>query len=282
VCLGLQLRSDRNYPSWNRKHKEIVMLFMRAIKWGVLSLATLGVAGGAIFGSDLGSYFSSSARSVRSAVKDSVPMEFQLRRAHDLLDDVIPEMHANVRLVAQQGVEIDSLRADIDQSGKNLIDQNARIQKLRDALATSDSSFTFGRITYSRDQVKEDLANRLETVKEAQVILEGKQRLLENRQKSLAALDRTRSQKALLESQIAALEGQYRLLQASSAGTSVQIDSSKLAQAERLIAQIKNKLDTSERVLAYEGKFTDPVRVDIVSERDVMAQADDYLASAKK
>jgi hypothetical protein len=81
---------------------------------------------------------------------------------------------------------------------------------------------------------------------------------------------------------VAALEGQYRLLEASSAGTSVQIDNSKLAQAERLIAQIKNKLDTSERVLAYEGKLAEPVQTDPVSEHDVMVQADDYLASAQK
>ena len=77
-------------------------------------------------------------------------------------------------------------------------------------------------MTYTRDQLKDDLANRLETVKEADVVLAGKRQLLDSRQKALAAatqaMERTRSQKTLLESQIAALDGQYRLLQASSAG----------------------------------------------------------------
>ena len=42
-------------------------MFMRFIKWGTMSLAAAGVASGVIFGRDLGSYFSSSSRSDRSA-----------------------------------------------------------------------------------------------------------------------------------------------------------------------------------------------------------------------
>ncbi len=261
-------------------------MIMRLVKWGAIGAAGLGTVGGLIFGSDMASYVSSSARSVQTAVTDAVPMEFQLRRARDLLDDIIPEMHANIRLVAQQEVEIDALRDDINQSGKALADQVASIQRLRDALATTNTTFTFSNVTYSRDQVKDDLANRLETVKEADVVLAGKQRLLDSRQKALAAamaaLDRTRSQKSLLESQVAALEGQYRLLAASSVGTTIAVDDSKLAQTQRLITDIKKKLDTAQRVLAYEGKMEQPIQVDPVSEQEVMSEAQEYLASAKK
>ena len=123
-------------------------------------------------------------------------------------------------------------------------------------------------------------------MKEADVVLAGKQRLLDSRQKALAAataaLDRTRSEKSLLESQVAALEGQYRLLEASSVGSSIQVDDSKLAQTERLITDIKKKLDTAQRVLAYEGKMEQPIQVDPVSEQEVMTEAGEYLASAKK
>ena len=261
-------------------------MLLKAIKIGVLSAATLGVAGGFIFGRDLVSYVNSSARSVQSAVKDAVPIEFELRRARDLLDDIIPEMHANVRLIAQQEVEIENLRKDIDESTRNVADQTMQVKKLREALTTSNVSFTFASITYSRDQVKDDLASRLENVKEAQLVLVSKQRLLDNRSKALAAamqaLDRTRGQKALLESQIAALEGQHRLLQATAVGSCSQIDNTKLAQTERLIAQIKNQLDVAERVLAHEAKFTQQIPIDPVSEKDVITQTDEYLASAKK
>jgi hypothetical protein len=262
------------------------MMFFKPFKWATVGLLGFGLAGTALFGRDLYSYVNSSVRSAQAAVKDSVPIEFELRRARDLLDDILPEMQANVRLIATQEVEMESLRRDIDESRTSIAEERARITKLRDALGSKENSFTFARITYTRDQVKDDLARRLEQVKEADMILSGKQRLLSNREKALAAavsaLERTRSQKSLLESQIASLDGQQKLLKATSVGSSIQIDNSKLAQSERLIAQIKKQLDTAERVLAHEAKFTQPIDVQTLSERDVMTQAEEYLAAAKK
>ena len=261
-------------------------MFMKTLKLGVITVGTVALVGGLLFGRDVVSYVSSSARSIQSSVKGAVPIEFELRRARDLIDDIIPEMHANVRLIAQQEVEIDALHKDVARSRESVKTEVAQIQRLRDVLGKSDSSYTFANIVYSREQVKDDLARRLDNIKEAEVILSGKQRLLDNRTKALAAamqaLDRTRSQKSLLEGQVAALEGQHKLLQATSVGSSIEVDYSKMAQTERLIAQIKKQLDVAERVLAHEAKFTQPIQVDALSERDVMAQAEEYLASAKK
>ena len=76
-------------------------MIRKAIKYGVVPVVALLLVGGLMFGSDLGSYISSSARSVRESVKDSVPTEFELQRARDLLEQIVPEMHANIRLIAQ-------------------------------------------------------------------------------------------------------------------------------------------------------------------------------------
>ena len=62
----------------------------------------------------------------------------------------------------------------------------------------------------------------------------------------------------------------------------MQVDDSKLAQTERLITEIKKKLDTAQKVMAYEGKFEEPMQVDASSEQEVMSKAQDYLATAKK
>src|SRR6478672_1776466 len=137
-------------------------MVLKTLKYGVLTLGALALAGGLLFGRDAVSYVNSSCRSVQSAVKDSVPIDFELRRARDLIDDIIPEMHANVRLIAQQEVEIDSLRKDVTASRERLKSETAQIQKLKDSLGKSDPSFTFAGVQYSREQVKEDLARRLE------------------------------------------------------------------------------------------------------------------------
>src|SRR5512146_742797 len=67
------------------------------LKMGVLGVVGVGLVGGVLFGRDALSYAKSVAKSFRTAVKDTVPIEFELKRASDLLDEIIPEMHANIR-----------------------------------------------------------------------------------------------------------------------------------------------------------------------------------------
>ena len=175
----------------------------KLLKYGVITVAGAALVGGVVFGTDLGSYVTSGSRQIRSAVKDNVPIEFEIARARDLVDDVVPEMQANVRLVAQQEVEIAGLRDEIAAAGGGLDAERARLAKLRQCLASDDVSFSIGDVTYTRDEVGRELARKLDLVREAEVVFAGKERLLQNRQKSLAAaiqvLERTRAQKAQLE-----------------------------------------------------------------------------------
>ena len=258
-------------------------MILKTLKYGVLSVAGLALIGGVVFGSDLCSYLTSGSKYLQTAAKDQVPIEFELQRARDLVNDVVPEMQANVRLVAQQEVEIANLREEITGAHQSLDAERGKLAHLRKCLDTQDVSFAIGNVTYSRDQVKQELARKLDLVKESEVVLSGKDRLLENRQKSLAAavqvLERTRSQKAQLEGQIAALESQHRLVQAASVGTGSRIDTSKLAQTQKLISDIKKQLDVSERVLAHESRFLEPMVLEAsLDEKDVTREADEYLA----
>ena len=190
-------------------------MILKSLKVAVLTGVGLVVSGGILFGTELGSYVRSSVSSARMVVKDNVPVEFELKRARDLLDDIIPEMQANIRQIAQQEVEINHLRGDLVQSEKALGEEQMRVAKLRNALDTHQASYRFSGLSYSREQLKEELARRFDRYKEAEVVLSGKRRLLENREKSLTAavqvLDRTRGQKTLLEDQIESLEAQFRL-----------------------------------------------------------------------
>jgi hypothetical protein len=260
-------------------------MICKMIKVGVVGTTAALLLGGLVFGTDLGSYVRSSSRSISSAVKDNVPMEFQLRRARDLLDDIIPEMHASIRAIAEQEVEIASLKGEIDESTKSVAEAKGAVAKVRDCLAKPGDTFRVGYVSYTRDELKDDLSRRFERTKEAEMVLAGKRRLLSNREKSLAAatqlFERTRGQRAMLENQIAALESQHKMVQMASVGSGVQIDHSKLAQTEQLIAQIKKQLDVAERVLAHKAKFIDPIPVSGVNEKELLSEVDSYLAGPK-
>jgi len=261
-------------------------MIMKWLKRGSIVAVSLCLAGGLLFGSDVVSYVRSSAKSVQTAVKDSVPIEFELRRARDLLEEIIPEMHANIRLIAEEEVEVAGLKADITESEKSMQDEQVRIATLREALEKPQGQYCFSGREYPRSYVKEDLARRFEYFKESELVLASKRRLLASRERSLHAamglLERTRTRKRTLEDKIEALASQHRLVKAAAVGSQIQVDSSKLAQTEKLIAQIKRRLDVAERVLAQESHFVQSIPIETVIEKDLLTQVDDYFSSKEQ
>jgi chromosome segregation ATPase len=256
-------------------------MIMKRLKTVLIVLVSLCLVGGFLFGKDLLSYVRSSAKTVQKVVKDSVPIEFELRRARDLLEEIIPEMHANIHMIAEEEVEIAALKTEITKSNKAIEDEQQRIKKLRQALEIQQDAYSFGDRQYTRDHVKKDLAERFDRFKESKLVQASMERVLSAREKSLQAamqlLDRTRAQKRTLEAKIEGLASQYRLLKASAVGSHVEVDTSKLAQTQKLIDQIKKRLDVAERVLAHESRFVQSIPVDTITEKDLLSQVDDYF-----
>jgi len=259
-------------------------MLWKTIKLGVAATGGAAILGGALFGSDLASYVDSSFHCVSSAVKENIPVEFQIRRARDLLEATAPEMQKNIRLIAEEEVDIASLRGDITQANQSLAAEKVRLQTLRDDLGTNQSTFTIGDFAYTRPQLTQELAQRFTSYKEATNSLQQKQQLLENRQQALAAANQAMQiasdQRTGLQSEIDGLEAHYRLIQATAVGTDVQVDNTKLAQAEKVVGDVRRQLSISEHMLAEEAKFAHAVPADATNEKDLLTQVDAYLPSA--
>jgi chromosome segregation ATPase len=257
-------------------------MLWKAIKLGVITAAGAGILGGVLFGTDLVSYVGSSFHSISLAVKENIPNEFQISRARDLLDDTGPEMQKNIRLIAEEEVDIASLRGDIAQANQSLDAEKVRMQTLRDDLGTNQSAFTIGELSYSRPQLTQELAQQFANFKEAEISLQQKQQLLENRQSALAAANQAiqvaSDQRAGLQSEIDALEARYRLVQATAVGTDVQVDNTKLAQAQKVIGDVRRQLAISEQMLAEEARFAHAVPANAVNEQDLLKQVDGCLS----
>jgi len=246
-------------------------------------IVTVGgcIVGSFIFGKDLVSYLRSSGSSVRQALKDAVPTDFELKRAGDLLEEIIPEMHKNIQLIAQEEVEIAALKGEITVSQKYVAQEQERIEHLRNQLALQKAGYVRSGRMVSREQMTQDLSHRFDQFKESALLLESKRRLLVSRENSLQAalglLEKTRSQKNMLANKIKTLESQYRLIQASAVGSKIHVDNSKLTQTAKLIGQIKKRLDIAERILAHESRYVVSFPYEKVSEVDLLAQVDEYF-----
>ena len=252
-----------------------------------IKLTLIVVVGGAligslVFGTDVISYVRCSANSVQSAVKDAVPIEFELKRARDLLEEIIPEMHAQIRLIAQEDVEVAALKGELDTSRQMLISESDRIHTLKNALEANQVRYQFGAREFSHEDVKTDLVARFARYKEAEVVLASKKRLLSTRENCLnaamALLEKTKSQKRLLKDKVSTLEGRFRVAKAQAVGsTRLNLDNTKLTQAEKLINQINKRLDVAERILAHESRFVETIPVDVIQEKDLLAQIDEHF-----
>lgn len=260
-------------------------MIIKGLKYGAVGVTSVVLIGTLLFGNELASYVWCSAKSVQSAVKDSVPIEFELQRAREMVDGIIPELHANIRLIAEEEVEVAALKNDIVNSQQRLDAEKQQITKLRDKLTSQKVSYELNGRTYSRQGVARRLAHRFDHYKEGRVILASKHRLLETRERSLQAavqvLERTRARKSQLRQKIEALAAQHRLLKAASVGTQVQFDGSRLTKAEKLIADITKRLDVAERVLDHESDFLIPTSpVDGVSEAELIDELDEYFRNS--
>ncbi|MEM9643751.1 MAG: signal peptide-containing protein [Planctomycetota bacterium] len=268
---------------------------MRLIKTLMFSLIAVATLGTVFLGKSLPSYVKTSALSVQEAVQDSVPIEFELKRARNLIDAILPQLQAQIRRIAHEEVEIARLEKDIKDSVAQLEKERSALVALRKTAdqtfvsASVQSSMTSASIRQSsRKQLVGKLHGRFERLKQTELAVQSKQRLLEGRQKSLAAamaqLEKTRDRKIELEQKIETLAANHRLIQNTKIESGVAIDGSRLSQADQLLTQIQVRLDVAQRVLTHEQDLESPLGGDDtlgtwLDEQEVLDAIDQHLES---
>ena len=66
-------------------------MIWKTVKYGAVTAGVVTIAGGLLLGTEVFSYMRTSANQVQSAVKDSIPMEFELARAREMYEQVLAE-----------------------------------------------------------------------------------------------------------------------------------------------------------------------------------------------
>src|ERR671924_1797687 len=95
----------------------------------VLSSAAL-VLVGLLFGREGLSHVKTSFGWVRQSVHDSVPVEFEISRARQMIKDLDPEIHRNMHLIAKEEVEVKHLREQLGRAEQQLTKNRSDIERL--------------------------------------------------------------------------------------------------------------------------------------------------------
>ena len=230
---------------------------------GTFAAVALGTL---IFGKDAFSYARTAWSATRDAVRQEVPMEFQVQRARAAVAQLDPAIHTTLKTIAEQQVDIEHLHNQVATRSDDLAKQKQALLTLRSDLETGQPTFRYARLVYTADQVRSDLRLRFERYKTAEAMLTRDQQILEAREKALAAreqtLDNMLSMKKDLEAQVEQLDARLQTIRAEQTVSSPEIDESALSNAKRLIVEVNKQLDVQQKMLDAEGKFVGLIPVE--------------------
>src|SRR3954467_7350047 len=92
------------------------------------------------FGRDAWSYVATSAGWVKSSVRDSVPVEFEIQRARDLVKNLVPDIQRNMHLIAKEEVEVERLGKQISETENRLAKDKTDLMRLKTDVETGNTS----------------------------------------------------------------------------------------------------------------------------------------------
>lgn len=253
------------------------------LKKSIFGVAAAALLSTFVFGRDVVSYVKTFGCSARDRIKSEVPIEFEIQRARDMVENLVPDIRQCMHVIAEEEVNVEHLLRDVAKAESELGKQKGEILALRRDLDSGRQTYQYASRTYTANDVKRDLSARFERFKVAESTLASKKQILAAREKSVVAarekLDNMLSEKRDLEVKVEHLEARVKTIQAAQTASSVQLDNSQLARAKKLISDLNKQLDVTQRVLDEEGKFAGLIPVDpanVVPE-DLSSQIDEYF-----
>ena len=255
---------------------------MKVIKVVVGGALALFVGGFLLLGSDFTSMLKSSVGSVRQSVKESVPVEFELNRAKEKINEILPDLKSQVRMIAEEEVAISRLENEVRKDTDRVEAQKQQLSSQRQEIRTQKVSYTVGQMTLNQQQFTDHLKTRFDHFKQAELSLESKQKLLEKRKQGLSAavavLEQMRLRQSELKLKVESLAAQHRLIKASQIDSGTLVDGSQLSQADHLLDEIETRLAVAQKVMDYETDTMDlPETPQSRSPEMVLSEIDAYF-----
>jgi len=261
----------------------------------IVKKGLLGAALGAgtlflVFGTAAPSYVKTAFHKGRQIVKDSVDPQFDIDRARDMIANLKPMIEKNIETLARAEYEAENLEREVIAVGANLDGEKKAMLSLRDSLKTGDFRLA-GHVADTADEVKADLAHRLDHFTFTTELLKTKQAELKAKRKIIKAayeqLENLKSQKTTLLTKLANIEAQLRLIEATQAKNEFHFDGSALANAKQTVAELEEKLQILAKRAQLEGRYSDEFNGTTSStyvdpSRDVIKEVDDALGQSAR
>lgn len=249
----------------------------KMVKKGLLGAAVLAGTSFLLFGTSAPSYFRTAFVKARHAAKDAVPIQFEIDRANQQIAQLEPAILNNREELARAEVDVEHLDREVATVRANLARERSQMVALRETLE-GDVKLTGG-LTYTADEIKGELARRLDHYRNVSKILADKESTLKARQLAVTAarqkLVEMAHQKRALATKVEEIQARLQAIEATQQQNEFNFDDSALARAKETVTDLEKRLEVKARVAEMEGHFSGAAIPVLEPGRDVLKEFDE-------
>lgn len=253
----------------------------------------LALAGGAVallssvtVGVPLMSYARCGVNYLKESTSEAMPMEWELKRARQMITDLKPEIEMNAKRIAREKVEVARLQKQVQEGESRLAKTQSDIERLSADLRSDSQYYTYAGHTYTSAQVKTDLNNRFKRFKTRRATVDKLDQMLAAREASLNSaherMEAMLNAKRQVEVEVENLQARLAALRVAQTSSELNLDDSQLARTRELLDEIAVRIDVEEETIAVDGAYfgSGEINLDEPSDEDLLDQISSYFGDA--
>jgi hypothetical protein len=251
------------------------------IKKAVLVVGGLGLATLVLFGRDAASYVSTTYHKLTSSVQESVPVEFQIDRAKQMVRDLEPEIRHSMYVIAKEEAALEQLNQQVDANEQKSEKDKQDILRLQADLGQHRDVYHYANRSYTCKEVEKDLNRRFSRFKVADDTLASMRQMRDAREKNLDAAQQKLvamiNARRKLDVDIQNLEAKRKLVEVAQASSEFVFDDSQLARCKELISDIRTRLDVAAKLANADVNLDVEIPLDEATPSDITDQVAEYF-----
>ncbi|MGN6136199.1 MAG: hypothetical protein ACTHOU_17065 [Aureliella sp.] len=238
-----------------------------------------------VYGTSLRSYVRTGWNSAGDQVRQTVPIQWEIKRARQMIEDLKPEIAANMQLVAREEVGVERLAGEVAAKNQQIAKAKQDILRLKGNLESGSTHFVYAGRNYTGQQVKDDLAGRFKQFQVHEKTATKLAQILTARERNLDAarrkLDEMLSAKRQLEVEVENLQARLTMVEVAQTASPVSIDDSQLSSTRQLLDEIRTRIDVAEKLASSEGALEGSIPLDEAASDDLLGEIADYFGDGR-
>jgi len=250
------------------------------VKKVVLGTGIVVLLGLFFFGRGWLSYVRTAVGQVKQSVKGSVPVEFEIERARQMIKEIEPEVQNAMHVIAKQEVEVEGARKAVGKLEARLAKEQSELETLHADAKSGKKVFEYCGRKYTPEQVRTDMARRFDRLRTGKATLEAQQKSLLARERNLDGarqkLDGMLAARRQLQVDVDNLMAQQQLIAAARTD-------SHLGRVKELVDDLRTRLEVDARLANAEPLDGGEIQVTPQpGSGDIVDQVGAYFAQQKQ